>query len=235
MEKEESLDWKFLPDTIIYLCGQTASGKSTFLAALLENDARLLSGSSSHPPNVFYCYGMHSPMVHTLSQSPLDIKLVQGLDANLLENLEDHLHPRPSNVSPDILHNLIIFDDLAIPTANSAAFTRLLTEGVHHRSTTVIVICHSWFFDGKFRRLQMSQGSYFVTFRSPRSMDSVCRLAQQLSLVSRKSVKEAFKHICSLNYIPLIIDAHKDTHPQLSLISNILPEQYPVTVYQSDE
>lgn len=231
----QDLIWKFLPDSIIYVSGQTGAGKSTFLLSLLADNAAMLSGSAEFPPNIIYCYGMHSEMVHKLSKSPLNIKLIQGLDKTLLDHPEDFFSPRAEGTPKDVLQNLIVFDDLAISTANSASFTRLLTEAVHHRSVSCIVATHSWFFEGKFRRLQMSQASYFVSFKSPRSMDSVCRLAQQLSLVSRKAAKAAFQHISMLEYTPLIMDAHKDTPPQLTLLSGILPHQYPITVYQCDD
>ena len=222
--------WNFVPDSIVYLTGPTGAGKSEFILHLLSNQYSLLGGDPLNPPSsITYCYGFHSSIISRISLLYPEIRLHQGLDKDMLSSPETYFSAK-KNLT-ESLHNLLIIDDLGPECAESIAFTRLLTQGSHHLNITIIIVTHSLFFEGKQRKLQMQQASYFVLFKSPRSTDSVARMSSQIATVSPQLVKYAFKTICQLEYIPLIIDVHKATNSDLTLLSHILPEQYPITVY----
>lgn len=223
------LCWSFQPQSLIYLVGPSQVGKSEFALRCLQDNAALLGGSESNKPlSLTYLYNFHNPMVHKISQLPLpNVVVRQGLDPAIIETPEDYF-----GMPQKGLGHILVIDDLGTESANSPAVTRLFTQGVHHLNLTIIIINHSIFFEGKERKLQQQQATYMVLFKSPRSLDSVCRLSQQLGgLGSLKALKFAFSCICAQDYTPLVIDLSKDTDQQLMLVSNILPEQYPVVVY----
>ena len=225
-------EWKFQPNSIIYIIGPTGSGKSEFIKQLLANNASMLSAEPGTRLNMHLWYGMYSNFVQHVAENFPEAKLHEGLNYNVLDNLEETFKPQPDSSG---LHNLIICDDLGPAVGNCPQFNRLITMGVHHLQITVIIVCHRLFEDGKYRKLQMENANYFVIFKSLRALDSLVRLATQLSLVSTSLLKFAFADICKQDYTPLVLDIHKSTDPDLCLVSSILPHQFPVVAYLSSE
>lgn len=231
--------WSILPDSVVYLVGPTASGKTEFALKLCSNASSMLSSSPNRKTpsgSVNYWYNIHSSAVLKMESIFPNVKLHQGLPSSILSDPSKYFSPRSSksidDASPVGLHNLVVVDDLALECAESANFTRFLTQCVHHLDISVIILVHSLFFEGKYRKLQMAQASYFILFRAPRSMGSLASLAGQMSLTSPNLLKYAFADICTKEYIPLVIDVHKNTDPELTLLSHIFPNQYPICVYQ---
>lgn len=233
--QQDELAWDFAPQSLIYITGPTQAGKSEFVLRLLQDNARMLGGSPDNPPiSLTYLYGIHSPMVHRITQLPLpSVKVFQGLDSQVIDGVETYFSAQvePDENSPPKLRHILVLDDLAQEASDSVAVTRLLTQGIHHLGITVIFLTHSIFFDAKQRKLQQQQASYFVLFRSPRSMESVIRLGRQISFPSIEGLRYGYQSINALHYTPLVIDLHKDTNPEISILSHIFPEQYPVSVY----
>ena len=219
--------------------GPSSSGKSSFALKLLENEASALGGGN--PYSVTYLHGFHSSTIAKLKAMPLSCPLIirQGLDPEIVEEPEAYFgrlvpvtESREQREDPNVLGHVLILDDLAIEAAKSPAFTRLLTQGTHHLKITLIFLAHSLFHAGKERSLQQQQASYFVLFKSPRAVNSILTLGSQMCL-PKNELKNAYSSISKLDYVPLILDLHKSTPPELSILSHVLPEsaEQPIYVY----
>lgn len=216
-------DWSILPGSVVFVIGPTTCGKSRYVMSLLGNKASLLNGPITG--NLIYSYGIHSPMVNNISQQFPGALLSERLDEEILSKPEKFFNPHKLDVW--------IIDDLATEVYDSKQMTEMITRGAHHLRVTIIIIGHALFDGGKYRKKQHENGHYFILFKSPRSRQSIGIFARTIGVASPAKITAAYKECTQEDkYSPLIIDCRPETHPRLVLLSSILPQQYPVTVWE---
>ena len=199
--------WKH-PFTCI-VAGPTSSGKSVFVAKLLQNVKEMINPP---PQKIIWFYGEWQEMYARLQIENLTFH--EGLPSN------DQLDPR--------IRNLVIIDDLLAET--DSRVTKLFTKGSHHRNTSVIYITQNLFDKNKENRTISLNAHYMVLFKSPRDAMQVEHLARQMFPGNTKFMREAFADATAKPFSYMLIDLKPDTPDHLRLRSTIFPGELQ-TVY----
>lgn len=184
------------------LCvGATMTGKTTYLAKLIEHKDDMISPNVSR---VIYSYNKWQPIFETMK----DIHFVQGMDFKL------------ENSVP----TLLIIDDNMNHTNETLA--ELFTVDCHHQNTSIIFVTQNLFFQNKFYRTACLNAQYMILFRSPRSCNQMTHLARQIYTGDKvKTMVKAFQDATKEPFSHFIIDLKPDTPQCMRLRSNVMKDE----------
>lgn len=203
---------EFIHPSTILVSGPTGSGKSVFVAKLIE-----LNYFNPPPNNIIWVYNEWQPLYEKLNKS---IKFLKGGDMSILEKLYNE-------ITPD-LRNLIILDDQMNNKDSSNTIEKLFTQGSHHRNLTVIYLVQNLFDKGKGHRSISLNSQYMILFKNPRDKAQIDILSRQMFPNQSKFLTSAFEHATRKSYSYLVIDLRPDTPEELRIRTKIFPDQVPV-------
>ena len=188
------------------LVGPSGCGKSQLVWQMLKN-------GTFQPPfeKVYYFYQYDQPLFNQMRQEMPNIEFVKCVDFELIENLPDR-------------KTLLIFDDSCDEIMKSKGFEKLAIAG-RHRQMSVIYIKHNLFHKSAIGRDAELQLTHIVLFKSPRDVQQIGRLGQQLGVDLTKWYKDA----TSKPYGHLMIDLHPKTDDRLRYCSE--SASYPTKFY----
>ena len=121
-----------------------------------------------------------------------NIEFVKCINFEMIENL-------PS----DGTKYLLIFDDSCAEISKSKEFEKIATSG-RHKNLNVIYIKHNLFHKSPLGRDIELQNTHIILFKSPRDVNQISRLSQQLGL--GKHLTEWYKKATSKPFGHLMID-----------------------------
>ena len=140
-----------------------------------------------------------------------NIEFIEGVDFNFINELGQRKN------------TLLIFDDSCEELSESREFTELATAG-RHRGLHVIYVKHNMFHKGKQGRDAELQLTHIVLFKSPRDINQIQKLSQQLGFGSelidwyKSATKEPHGH--------LMIDLAPKTVEELRISSGFNPTKF---------
>ena len=135
-----------------------------------------------------------------------NIEFIQGVDFEMINSL-------PNNGT----NYLLIFDDSLEELSKSKEFNKLATAG-RHTGLNAIYIKHNLFHKSSTGRDAELQNTHIVLFKSPRDVQQIGRLGQQLGLGNQ--FNDWYKNATSHPFGHLLVDLSPKTVDQLRFCSN---------------
>lgn len=188
------------------LVGPSGSGKTTLLYKLLT----LPVFQPRYQSIVFFYQHFQHAYEKIRRDVVADIEFVQGIDFDLIHN----------SFSSDGKRRLLIFDDFSEELLKSRDFTRIATAG-RHLGLHVLYIKHNLFHKSPIGRDVELQLTHIVLFQSPRDINQIEHLGQQLG--KQKFVSQCYKDATSKPFGFLMIDLSPKTLDILRFCTNLEP------------
>ena len=202
------------------VCGPSQSGKSEWVAKLIQYQHLMLEEGFE---KIFWFtpHGHVPKIIHNI-QNLLVYKCLPWEVKNI------DLKNNPKNE-----HCLIVIDDFALQTKNSAELTELFTRFSHHNNMSIIQITQNVFWAGTDSRTRSLNVHYMVLLRQLRDQKQIRLLARQVSQNTNQfnAILTAYNDATEGRYSYLFISFHPRDSPKLLLRSKIFPDEGPHTVY----
>ena len=193
------------------VAGSTGSGKTRLVREILSNYDKITN--LNRCPRVLWCYGI-SQQMHREPLPNITMRYHEGF--------------------PDEgeLCDVIVIDDLQSTASKDPRLTNLFTRYSHHRNVSIIFIVQNLYLQSKEMRTISLNCHYLVLMHSRRDRNQIARLASQLYPGETDHFMSAYKNALSGEYGYLLLDLTPTTDENFRLRTNILPVEYPLTVYQ---
>ena len=202
------------------VCGPSQSGKSEWVAKLIYYKNNVMEGENckqilwftphGHVPSIIHNY----PNMFVYNCLPWQIN-----DAHDLYKLKD---------------TLLVLDDFALHTKNSAELTELFTRFSHHNNCSIIQITQNVFWAGSDARTRSLNVHYFVLLRQVRDQKQIRTLSRQISQNNTQFewIMKAYNDATQQRYYGyLLVSCHPRDNPNIMLRTNIFPNEKPCIVY----
>lgn len=186
------------------ICGPTMSGKSHFVATLIEKRHEMIDKPIDR---VVYCYGQWQKMFENLRPH---VEFYEGL--NEVFGSDHFFDPA--------VPTLLILDDLAQELAGNPRASKLFTQGIHHKNVSVVLIMQNLYTQGRAMRDIQLNAQYMVLFKMTRDINQIEMLGRQTGL---PHLTEAFEKVTSEPYQPLVLDLRPNTPSYLRVRSHVTP------------
>ena len=147
------------------LVGPSGSGKTQLILKLLKNQC-------FYPDfdKIFYFYQNFQSIYREFEKQISNIEFILNVDFQFIDSLPN-----------DGTKYLLIFDDSCTEICKSRSFEKLATAG-RHRGISCIYVKHNLFHQSSIGRDAELQNTHIVLFKSPRDVQQISRLSQQLGL-----------------------------------------------------
>jgi len=198
----------------LVIAGPSFSGKSTFVANLIREKAKMFD---PEPEEVIFVYAAWQPLYDELEQTVPNIRFINAIPSK--QEIQE--------MTSDRKHRVFVFDDLMTQLGASANITEYFTIFVHHYNLTCILLIQNIYYQGAncLRDIMLNtQG--LVLFRNKRSCRQISTLASQMFLGSKRAwFLQAYERATSKPYGYLYVDLSPHGDETLQLRSHILPGQ----------
>lgn len=203
MDKDATVNLKFVAPFTAMLVGPTGSGKTNFMFKLLDS----LSGICDEPiSKIIYCYGAWQPAFETKEKN---INFHSGL-----VNVEE--------LPDDKKHTVLIIDDLMTELSKSKEAVDLFTKHSHHKNISCIFIVQKLFGEtAEFRTISGNTHHMFL-FKNPRDASAISHLARQVYPENIKFLQEVFVDATELPFSHLLLNMHQRTESRARVVGNFL-------------
>ena len=215
------------------ISGPTQSGKTSWVCRLLLNSELLME----RPPQSIHWYSPH------LAPPPSLQKCGDGTTTTTLHHHKGLPWTRKRDDDDDDEYegdgeknpeegDVIVIDDFAQETSNSAELTAFLTRNSHHRNISICVLTQNLFWGGKETRTQSLNMHYLVLMRQTRDHRQVRTLGRQLTQTEKeyRAFLDAYNDATGRDLFSyLMISMHPRDDKRLLLRSTIFPSEHPTT------
>ena len=198
------------------VAGSTGSGKTRLVRDILSNYEKITT-LNTHI-SVSWHYGVNQP----LYREPIDNPAVQ-------------VRYKPGFPEEAEGCDVLVLDDLQSSAGNDSRLSDLFTRYSHHRNVTVIFVVQNLFLQSKSMRNVSLNSHYLLLLSSRRDRNQISRLASQLYPGETSLFMNAYKTSLSREYGYLLVDLSPTTQEEYRLRTNILPEQYPIVIFQKPD
>ena len=197
------------------ICGRSGSGKTTFIASLLENIGELVKNDYGREIQILYCYSAQQPLFEEMNGKLDNLTFHKGIPS---EETIDNL------TQPQKRHLIIVIDDLMRDVVASNIIFDFFTVKAHHLGCTIIYVSHNLYQQGKFSRAITLNASYIVLFQNPRWADQIQTLSRQIFPGHRDAVVQAYNLAMKVKpYSYLMLDMTANIPDELRMRTCILP------------
>lgn len=203
------MDVRLYNESVITICGPSASGKSVFVQNLVANRGAMFREPVN---NVHWFFAITPPPV--------------------VKSEKIHLHagrltPGWSNVIQP--KDIVIIDDL-MDTADSDAgreLTNAFTRLAHHRPCTLVYITQNLFSaNSRDNRTRNLNSHYLVLMNNPRDALQIAHISRQMFPTSREFLVNVYRHVTQNKaYSYLFLDFRQETPSQLRVRTGIFPKE----------
>lgn len=178
------------------LVGPSGSGKTQLIFDMLKN-------GTFQPPfdKILYFYQHYQPLYSEMMSNVGDMEFIKCVNFEMIENLPN-----------DGTNYLLIFDDSCAEISRSKEFEKIATSGRHKKLNT-IYIKHNLFHKSPIGRDVELQNTHIILFKSPRDVNQISRLGQQMGL--GKLLTHWYTKATSKPFGHLLIDLTPTTPDQL--------------------
>ena len=185
------------------ISGPSTSGKTTFMAKLLDQSDDMFEPS---PSKIVYAYGQFNNLITKLQNKGIIVH--EGVPTDELIN------SLPKN-------SIIILDDLML-NLTSNFLTHLFTRKLHHKQLGCIFLTQNLF--EKNLKVARDNSQYIVLMNSSSAARSIRTLGSQLFPRQLDYFLSAYKSACSKKFGYLFIDLAPSSDPVLRLRTNIFKD-----------
>lgn len=178
------------------LVGPSGSGKSQLIHEMLRN-------GTFQPAfdKIIYFYQYYQTLYSQMLADVDNMEFIKCVDFEMINNLPN-----------DGTNYLLIFDDSCAEISRSKEFEKLATAG-RHKKLNVIYIKHNLFHKSPIGRDVELQNTHIVLFKSPRDVNQISKLGQQLGL--GKNLEIWYKTATEKPFGHLLIDLSPRTSDRL--------------------
>lgn len=150
------------------ICGQSQTGKSTFVKMLLKSWKHVVDNPTT---KLFWLYGQYQPdfFSYVSNLMPCEVEFIEGFNRVLLEN-----------TLPNSSGYTVVIDDLNREAFSEPYFASLYDRVSHHCNCNIITVSQNIFDPGKFFRQAMLNSKYLVIMSSARDKRSLSFLNSQI-------------------------------------------------------
>jgi hypothetical protein len=208
------------------ISGISQSGKTTFMRNLLQMRNYIFS---TPPKHVIMFYKIQQDIYDQMLEEKSINELININDSDLSF---DSINEKISNYK-DEGGSLIIFDDSMTDIYKD--FEQIFTNISHHNNCSIIFVTQNLFYKDKSYRTMSLNVHYFIIMKNNRDQQQVANLARQISPHNSIYVTKSYENATKFPYSYLMIDFKPNTPPALRLRTNILPHEFPLTVYLENE
>ena len=197
--------------------GPTQSGKTSFVAKLIENQHMMLE----QPFDEIFWFSPHDQ--HENDRDGITFMKEFPVDDESWNNL----------LPLDGKHRCIVVDDFGSELKNSSCLTKLYIRASHHRNTSLIQMLQNLFWHSKENRTRSLNIHYLVLMKQSRDRQQICTLSRQFLLPGKtKYFMSAYDDAIKDNYGYLMLSFHPRTPVELMIRSRIFPDEEPHVVYK---
>ena len=194
-------------------CGQSQSGKTTFIKEILKSNDKIFE---KIPVDILYVYSVWQPIYDLMKLDNPSMEFHQGLPT------KQELYAWSDPVSQ---HRLLILDDVIQTAANNPDILHLFQVDTHHRNVSTWLVMQSCFPRGKHMREISTNSHYLCLFPSKRDKLGVQTLARQIMPTKSKYFLDAYDKATAVPFRCLVCDVHPRSRDDYVLRTNILPHQ----------
>ncbi len=197
------------------ICGRSGSGKTTFIARLLENIGELVKNEDGREIQILYCYSAQQPLFQEMNGNLHNITFHKGIPS---EDTIDNL------VNPEKKHLIMVIDDLMRDVVASNIIFDFFTVKAHHLGCSIIYVSHNLYQQGKFSRAITLNSSYILLFENPRGADQIQTLSRQIFPGRKDPIGQAYKLAIKVKpYSYLLLDMTANIPDEFRMRACILP------------
>ena len=204
----------FIGSVSLIVAGASFSGKTTFVADLIKNRARMFR---PEPVEILFAYTTWQPLYEDLEKTVPNITFI-----NRIPSKEEVL-----KLTEDGQHRLLLLDDKMTEMNSCPNLTEYFTVFTHHRNLSTIILLQNIFYQGAkcLRDITLNvQG--IVLFQNKRSPRQIGDLASQMFLGHKRAwFLNAYEKACAKPYGYLFVDLSSRYHDKFQLRTDILPGQ----------
>ena len=205
------------PFTMI-VAGPTRSGKTTWVAKLIQNRLRQIKPT---PSRILWCYMHWQPMYTNLKK--LMPEIIWGDALPTEETFSSY-----SN-------SLVILDDMMDDVVSDSSMMKVFTERSHHQNISVIFMTQNIFHQGKAARTISLNTQYMVLFENARDRQQIKTLAKQMYPEDWSSFVARFKKETRKPYGRMIIDLRPGVADKDRVLTDDDCPKVPMAVMEQDK
>ena len=171
---------QFMGPCNIAVVGPTLAGKSRLIFKILSRLSVLFT-TDNVPKEVLYCYGVYQPLYTEMADEIPNFTLHEGLPTRneILQFADGHQD------------RILVMDDLANKLVQSESILELVTQHMHHRRLSTIIVTQNLYMQGKYARTISLNLQYIILFKNLRDTTQVSFLGRQL-FVGHNRLIEAY-------------------------------------------
>jgi len=212
-------DIRFKTPFTCIVAGASGSGKTYLVNEILKHKKVLFT---QPPERTFLFYAAHQEIYDDMLKTGAVDEIHQGIPA--LSELLDMLRPYKKSGS------CCIFDDAIHDIKNVLA--QMFTTYSHHYNSSIFFLTQNLFVQNNEYRTMSLNATYCILMGGLRSEGQVASYAKQISLYRPNYIVEAFRAATrNKPYSYMMFDYKQGSNDQLRIRTDILPHQFPVTVY----
>ena len=207
----------FKPNSSYVVCGHSGSGKTTFIAKLLQNIGEMIQNANGCKVFILYCYSTSQALFRDMTETIDNISFHKGIpNEDLIAELTGEKNR----------HLIMVVDDLMREALSSQIIFDFFTVKAHHLGTSVIYVSHNLFQQGEFSRSITLNASYFVLFQNPRGADQIQTLSKQMFPGRGNAVVQAYNMANNLRpFSYLVLDMTANIPEALRMRTCIFPDE----------
>lgn len=204
----------FIAPVSMLVSGASFSGKTTFVASLIQNRAKMFV---PEPVEIMFAYTTWQPLYEELEKVVPNITFVNRIPS------KDEI----DTFTLDKRHRMLVIDDKMTEMNSCSNLTEYFTVYTHHHNLSTVMLVQNIFYQGAkcMRDISLNvQG--MVLFQNKRSPRQIGVLASQMFLGHKRSwFLDAYEKACSKQFGYLFIDLSSRYPDKFQLRTDILPEQ----------
>lgn len=204
MEVSTKTVFEFLHPFSMIIAGVSQSGKTELLKKIIENKHVI----SPTPKQIVISYTENQSAYSDILNTDPCVNLVQGLD------FDDSIFNKN-------IPCLIVIDDQMSDAVKTEKIQNLFIRGVHHSSTSLILISQNLYPQGKFGRDIRLNSHYIVIMKSPTFASQIAFLGRQIFPNNLSFLTDAYKKATTEPYSYLVLNLHPLCHDNLRVCQGI--------------
>lgn len=208
-------DFKFIPNSIIAVCGPSQIGKTRFIHQVIDELDYVFK--EPQPKHVLYCYSIWQDAYTKMKEDHGD-KIMFHLGLPESEKIK-----KVANMYPG---TLLVMDDCLEPIIDRPEILSLFVEKVHHYKLNLAYILHHIFAAGKNRRTLTLQTQYFVLFPNRVDQLSFEIFSRHLGRKESSEFMEIYSDIKKSEYNYFVVDCHARSKSDFFVWCQIFKNQH---------
>jgi hypothetical protein len=214
--EEDNNHFRFKNCVGVQVIGSSNSSKSELLLKIIKYRNTLFWPK---PPDVvLWCHsGLEQPSLFSRLRTVCPkIKFLVGLEA--LKKI--HFDRK--------LTHICVLDDLYTEAMSDSWVNELFYKTAHHCNIVPFLVQQNTYAKGSYSTAISRNCRYLILYYNKRDRQTIERIAKNTVGIKPQDIHEIFKIITENNpYGYLVIDLHQTTKSEFSLLTRIIPDEYP--------